>query len=90
MTNFERHPKIESSAKPVIELPAPGTQRWIARRKAEVVAAVNAGLLTLDDACARWGLTVEELMSWQRGFSRHGVPGLRSTRAQVYRRQTAA
>jgi transposase-like protein len=90
MSNFDRHPNIEPTSKPVIELPAPGTMRWIARRKAEVVAAVNSGVLTLEDACVRYSLTAEELLNWQRRFSRHGVAGLRSTRVQVYRRQPAA
>jgi hypothetical protein len=30
------------------------------------VAAVNGGLLTLDEALARYGLTLEEFASWQR------------------------
>ena len=29
-------------------LPPPSTTRWVVRRKAEVVAAVNGGLLTVD------------------------------------------
>ena len=33
-------------------LPPPSTTRWVVRRKAEVVAAVNGGLLTVDEACA--------------------------------------
>ncbi len=38
----------------------PGTKRWVIRRKAEVVAAVRGGLLSLEEACARYTLTVEE------------------------------
>jgi len=36
------------------DLPPPDTKRWVVRRKAEVVAAVNGGLLTIDPckACA--------------------------------------
>jgi hypothetical protein len=34
-------------------LPAPSTSRWVVRRKAEVVAAVNGGLLSVDEACER-------------------------------------
>ena len=30
-------------------LPPPTTTRWVVRRKAEVVAAVNGGLLTVDE-----------------------------------------
>jgi len=66
-------------------LPPPGTQRWVARRKAEVVAAVRGGILSLEDACERYGLTVEEFVTWQRAVDRHGLPGLRVTRIQSYR-----
>ena len=55
-------------------LPAPSTTRWVVRRKAEVVAAVNGGLLTL-----------EEFASWQRAVDRSGMQGLRVTRIQHYR-----
>ncbi len=67
------------------DLPAPGTRRWVIRRKAEVVAAVHGGLLTLDDACARYCLSVEEFIGWQKLIDRHGVPGLRTTKTQHYR-----
>ena len=66
-------------------LPAPGTTRWVVRRKAEVVAAVNGGLLTVDEACARYSLTLEEFASWQRAVDRSGMPGLRVTRIQHYK-----
>ncbi len=48
------------------DLPSPNTKRWVMRRKAEVVVAVRGGLLTLDDACRRYGLTTEEFTTWQR------------------------
>ena len=35
-------------------LPPPCTTRWVVRRKAEVVAAVNGGLLSTEDVCARY------------------------------------
>jgi Protein of unknown function (DUF1153) len=66
-------------------LPPPGTKRWVIRRKAAVVAAVRNGLLTLEDACKRYNLSVEEFLSWQRLIERHGLPGLRATRLQDYR-----
>jgi hypothetical protein len=66
-------------------LPAPGTTRWVVRRKAEVVAAVNGGLLTINDVCERYDLTLEEFASWQRAVDRSGMPGLRVTRIQHYR-----
>lgn len=68
------------------DLPAPDTVRWVIRRKAEVVAAVRGGLLTLEGACERYGLSGEEFMSWQRSIEAHGISGLRTTRIQHYRR----
>ena len=67
------------------DLPAPNTKRWVIRRKALVVAAVRGGLLTLDEACRRYSLSVEEFLSWQKAIDRFGLPGLRTTRIQVYR-----
>ncbi|WP_380782254.1 DUF1153 domain-containing protein [Sphingomonas sp. R86520] len=66
-------------------LPPPSTTRWVVRRKAEVVAAVNGGLLSVDDVCSRYGLTVEEFAGWQRAIDRSGMPGLRVTRIQHYK-----
>jgi len=67
------------------DLPEPDTKRWVIRRKATVVAAVRGGLLTLDEACRRYHLSVEEFLSWQKAIERHGLPGLRTTRLQIYR-----
>ena len=67
------------------DLPPPTTKRWVIRRKAEVVAAVRGGLLTLEEACERYTLTVEEFLSWQKAIDQHGLPGLRATRVQQYR-----
>ena len=67
------------------DLPPPETGRWVIRRKAEVVAAVRGGLLTIDEALERYRLTSEEFMAWQRSIDRHGLAGLRTTRLQQYR-----
>jgi len=69
----------------IATLPPPDTRRWVVRRKAEVVAAVGGGLLTIDEACRRYDLTLEEFASWQRAVERSGMPGLRVTRIQIYR-----
>ena len=61
------------------------TKRWVIRRKAEVVAAVRGGLLSIEEACERYKLTVDEFLSWQRSIDKHGLPGLRATRIQEYR-----
>ncbi|GAO39948.1 hypothetical protein SCH01S_40_00450 [Sphingomonas changbaiensis NBRC 104936] len=66
-------------------LPPPNTSRWVVRRKAEVVAAVNGGLLSVDEVCERYNLTVEEFAAWQRAVDRSGMPGLRVTRIQHYK-----
>ena len=67
------------------DLPPPDLPRWVAHRKAEVVAAVRGGLITLDDACGRYCLTQQEFLAWERRVDLHGLPGLRATCAQKYR-----
>jgi hypothetical protein len=69
----------------IADLPPPGTKRWVIRRKAEVVAAVRGGLLSLEEACTRYTLTVEEFLAWQRAIDKYGLAGLRTTRVQQYR-----
>ena len=68
------------------DLPPPETKRWVIRRKAEVVAGVRNGLISLEEACNRYKLSVDEFLSWQRLIDEHGVRGLRTTRLQQYRR----
>ena len=66
-------------------LPPPNPDRWTPRRKGEVVAAVRGGLLTFEEACNRYSLTMEELIGWQGASERSGIRGLRTTRSQEYR-----
>jgi hypothetical protein len=54
-------------------------------RKAEVVTAVEGGLLTLKEACERYSISVEEFTGWCRALDRSGLRGLRVTRTQHYR-----
>ena len=44
-------------------LPPANTRRWVVRRKAAVVAAVQSGKITLEEACQRYQLTEEEFRS---------------------------
>lgn len=67
------------------ELPSPDTKRWVVRRKAVVVDAVRSGRISLDEACRRYNLSIEEFRAWERAIDSHGVPGLRVTRLQIYR-----
>ena len=73
----------------IADLPAPGTKRWVIRRKAEVVAAVRGGLLSLEEACSRYSLDPDEILSWQHCIDRFGLAGLRTTRTQFYLRGVA-
>ena len=69
----------------VESLPSRGTVRWVVRRKAQVVAAVKGGLLSLDEVCDRYAITIEEYASWQRAFDRSGLPGLRVTKRPAHK-----
>lgn len=80
-------PAAASQRKPIV-LPAPGTQRWVVRRKAAIVEAVKDGQLSVEEACRTYGLSAEEFQSWQRLVERHGTRGLRTTRLKEYRAKT--
>jgi len=67
------------------DLPSPNTQRWDTKRKAQVVKAVRSGHLTLDGACDIYAMSVDEFLSWQSLFDRHGAKGLMATRVKEYR-----
>ena len=68
-----------------IDLPSPDTKRWVTRRKAVLVNAVRTGVISLEEVCRRYELSVEEFLAWERAIDTHGVPGLRVTRLQIYR-----
>lgn len=65
------------------DLPSSDRVRWVLRRKAEVVAAVNGGLLSVDEACGRYSLTLEELQAWKDAVDCSGLMGLRVKRRGV-------
>ena len=67
------------------DLPSPSTRRWVARRKAAVVAAVKGGLITAEEARSTWQLSEEELDGCLEAVSRHGINALRTTALQRYR-----
>jgi Protein of unknown function (DUF1153) len=76
---FRPHQVIGPLGEPLTldSLPPSGTTRWVVRRKAEV--------LTVEDACERYNLSVEEFLLWQKAIEKNGMPGLRVTRVQYYR-----
>ncbi|WP_156256802.1 DUF1153 domain-containing protein [Sandarakinorhabdus oryzae] len=66
-------------------LPPSDTVRWVPSRKAAVINAINDGRITVEEACQRWRLSIEEIQLWQRAMDKAGQPGLRVTRVQIYR-----
>src|SRR5438045_6768669 len=83
MTEAER-PRVkyvigpDGSSLTIADLPAPDTKRWVIQRKAEVVTAVRGGLLSLEEACSRYTLTIDEFLSWQSLIDQYGLAGLRT------------
>jgi hypothetical protein len=59
--------------------------RWVIRRKAALIEAVRGGAISFAEACRRYQLSPEEFTGWLDAFEKHGVPGLRATRFQIYR-----
>jgi hypothetical protein len=67
------------------DLPPANTQRWVARRKAVVVAAVDHGLIGSKEACDLYRLSEEELDLWRDAVRKHGAAALRVAAIQKYR-----
>ncbi len=67
------------------DLPDKNTRRWVASRKAAVVRAIQAGLISDDDAVDIYQLSHEELSSWHAAVERHGESALKATTIQRYR-----
>ena len=67
------------------DLPPANTKRWVARRKATVVAAVDFGLIESTEACSMYSLSDEELDTWRSAVHQHGAAALRVTAIQKYR-----
>jgi hypothetical protein len=59
------------------DLPRPPVLRWVARRKAVIVASVQGGMLDRSQACERYVITQEELLEWDRACSAFGLHGLK-------------
>lgn len=68
------------------DLPSSSTY-WTVRRKAEVLAAIDGGLMDFEEACERYRLSSEELGAWRRLLDRARVPGPRITNRQRLRDQ---
>lgn len=63
-----------------LNLPPVNTVRWVPRRKAEVVVAVQSGILSITDACQRYHLSPEEFLEWERRYMAGELGSLRPSR----------
>lgn len=67
------------------DLPPETTRRWVASRKAAVVRAVTAGLLSRKDALEKYALSDDEFDEWETAIAEHGEGALKATALQRYR-----
>lgn len=67
------------------DLPPVTTRRWVPRRKARVVAAVEGGLITREEASRLYDISDEEFDSWKSALSKLGMRGLRVTQIGRHR-----
>ena len=67
------------------DLPESSTKRWVASRKAAVVRGVIYGLISQDEALARYGISKEEFYEWLEAVSLYGEAALKTTSLQKYR-----
>lgn len=68
------------------DLPPANTKRWVSSRKAQIVAAINGNLISVDEACEKYALSPEELISWQEALKNQGLAGLKVTKSRNHRR----
>jgi hypothetical protein len=59
--------------------------RWTPARKAALLGDIDAGVLTAEEAMARYAISVDEFAEWRRLERQYGERGLRTTRTQTYR-----
>jgi len=64
--------------------------RWTIARKIAVVEAIRVSRLSRDGALTVFGLSDEELRSWEARHLAYGAKGLQATCFQDYRVQPAA
>jgi len=72
-----------------LQLPPPGILHWDVRSKAAVVIGIRSGLITREEACNRYLLSMEELATWETLFDEYGTPGLLLKTIWQRRRQRA-
>ena len=73
-----------------MSLPPSNTVRWVASRKTMVLAAIDAGSLSMEEACLMYRLSIEEIASWSRLIQLHGTDGLKNSKLGKYRKEERA
>ena len=63
------------------KLPEPG-DRFTAKRKAALLAAVERGYLTKEEVFERYGLSVEELNLLRKKWEEYGLDGIKAKNQQ--------
>jgi hypothetical protein len=79
---FNKVVQIPTKHTALAMLPKSYDTHWVARRKAQVVQAVQLGWLGLDEACRRYRLSEDEYFAWESAFGARGVEGLTLKRAE--------
>ena len=63
----------------------PAAPRWSHLRKMGLLIDLRRGRVLREVALREYGLTEEELASWERRFARWGAAGLKQTQIQALR-----
>jgi hypothetical protein len=79
-----KHIVVEDLVALAPALPPPDA-RWSPCRKAAVVLAARNRVISREEAWRRYAISPEEFAAWETALDRYGIPGLRSTRQQIYR-----
>jgi Protein of unknown function (DUF1153) len=87
MSSVNAAHRLEPEQEPIFRanLPDSAVTRWVPRRKAELISAIENGILSAEDASKRYRLTPEELAEWQSSYSQFGARGLKATLVQQIR-----
>src|SRR5580765_8063161 len=67
------------------DLPPTNLRRWYPYHKACIASTVRGGLISVEEVCKRYSLTVDEIHMWQQALDRCGVKGLRVSGKCIYR-----
>ncbi|MGN6516207.1 MAG: DUF1153 domain-containing protein [Rhizomicrobium sp.] len=79
----------DGSPMTVFDLPSAKTQRWSLKLKADVIAAVKGGLISVEEATARYQLNQEKLIAWKNEVEEADLLQLRATRVRKQRTKRA-